>query len=83
MNQYTLRSRFHYKRLPESRDGPPPAANASFMQPLRDKLALLCHGTQNLTKANACLMEVVLLFIATVFLIFLCRLHSSYYREAR
>ena len=83
MDQYTLRNRFRSKRLCESRGGPPPTASASFMQPLRDKLALLSHGRQNLTKANACLMEVLVLFIVTVFLIFLCRIHSSYYREAR
>ena len=90
MNQYTLRNRFRSKRLCETSETgethyepPPPAAQVSYMQPLRDKLALLSHGRQNLTQANAVLMEVMLLFIATIFLIFLCRMHSSYYREAR
>ena len=90
MNQYTLRNRFRSKRLCETsetgethNEPPPPAAQVSYMQPLRDKLALLSHGRQNLTQANAVLMEVMLLFIATIFLIFLCRMHSSYYREAR
>ena len=87
MNQFSLRNRFRSKRLRETsethNEPPPLAAQVSYMQPLRDKLALLSHGRQNLTQANAVLMEVMLLFIATIFLIFLCRMHSSYYREAR